>query len=379
MQTSIKPFVLLILFLAILTFPAVNSFTKMIDDSQSIENRTLKKRPNVSMNTLDSFPVSFEAYFNDHFNLRNRLVSYFNTYKMNYWKKIPNTHLVYLGKNDWMFNKGPDFELPPHKNILTDPEKRILKDELERRAKWLKDQNCEFYFLIAPSKQTMYADKIRLPGFNKSKNSAGKDLNKLLQAYSSVNVIDVFPILEAKREQYPIYFKYDHHWTGQGAYFAAQKSIETITAQFPNVTRYNTESIIFSEGANYIGSCLRLIGDTSFFKEPEYMATPKHGHPAKNATKKGYPAPEGFPYDFELVKETPHKDLPNLMIVSDSFGEFIFPHLADYFYRTIKIYDNWEYKLNEEIVRNEKPDVFILVIYESNLRKFIENIKTGKR
>lgn len=381
MKTLIKQFGLLIPSLALLSFPAVNGFTNMINDSQSIENRQLAKKPEVSLRHLDPFPLAFEAYFNDHFNLRNRLVSYFNSYKINCWNKIPNPHLVYLGKDNWMFNKGDDFELPPDKNLLTDSEKRIIKDELERRAKWLKERHCEFYFLIAPSKHTLYADKIRLPGFKKSKSSIGQDLNKILMKYSSVNVIDVFSELKSRRDVYPIYFKYDHHWTGQGAYFAAEKSLKTIHAKFPSVNQSHLESVIFSEGANYIGSCLRLIGDTTYFKEPEYYAIPQYGHIAKDVSKRGYIAPVGFPYPhvFELVKETNRNDLPSAMIVSDSFGEFIFPHLADHFSRTIKIYDNWEYKLNDAIVESEKPSIFILVMYEANLKKFIEHLQNGIR
>ena len=50
----------------------------------------------------------------------------------------------------------------------------------------------------------------------------------------------------------------------------------------------------------------------------------------------------------------------------------MFPFLAENFSVTEKIFDKWEYKLNESIVENEKPDVFLMIVLESNLRNIIK-------
>jgi hypothetical protein len=37
------------------------------------------------------------------------------------------------------------------------------------------------------------------------------------------------------------------------------------------------------------------------------------------------------------------------------------------FSESILIWDNWNYKLNEEIVKREKPDIILTLIIEANL------------
>ena len=66
---------------------------------------------------------------------------------------------------------------------------------------------------------------------------------------------------------------------------------------------------------------------------------------------------------------------PKLMIVSDSFGEYILELLSERFSKSVKIWDNWEYKLNEDIVEKEKPDVMLLVIHEQNLKNLLKHPK----
>jgi hypothetical protein len=51
----------------------------------------------------------------------------------------------------------------------------------------------------------------------------------------------------------------------------------------------------------------------------------------------------------------------------------IFPYLSEKFSTTELIFDGWQYKLNEDIVNHEKPDVMLLFMLESNLRNFLHH------
>ena len=82
-----------------------------------------------------------------------------------------------------------------------------------------------------------------------------------------------------------------------------------------------------------------------------------------------------FPYCeiYEEVRVSNSKNKKKLLIISDSFGDFLFPLISENFTKTVKIFDNWEYKLNEKIVEIEKPNVVILLILESNLHYLIND------
>jgi alginate O-acetyltransferase complex protein AlgJ len=81
-----------------------------------------------------------------------------------------------------------------------------------------------------------------------------------------------------------------------------------------------------------------------------------------------------YTWEYENVREIKNSKQPRLLIISDSFGAALFPFLSENFSRTVKIFDAWQYKLNEDIVNSEKPDAVVLVIDEPILRNFIKNI-----
>ncbi|HEX2901548.1 MAG TPA: hypothetical protein VHS96_17685, partial [Bacteroidia bacterium] len=96
---------------------------------------------------------------------------------------------------------------------------------------------------------------------------------------------------------------------------------------------------------------------------------------ASVAEKVPYPPIADFPYDwdYESVREIEGRDSPKLLLITDSFGHNIFPYLAEQFGRSVKIFDGWQYKLNREIVLQERPDVVILMPMEANLRHVLSH------
>ena len=88
----------------------------------------------------------------------------------------------------------------------------------------------------------------------------------------------------------------------------------------------------------------------------------------------GYPVVKGFPYpwEFEMVRERKDTTMPKLLLISDSFAGNLFPYISEPFSRSVKIFDSWQYKLNEEIVIAEKPDVVVLIVQESNIRNMLK-------
>ena len=121
-----------------------------------------------------------------------------------------------------------------------------------------------------------------------------------------------------------------------------------------------------------------MLSNNEEFQDTIYSLVPKAGIEYSIDTNQKYPCIDGFPYCFEYEMHNHSKNpsdstKPKLLIISDSFGGAFYPIASEYFRETTKIFDSWQYKLNEPIVENEKPDVMILIMLESNIRNLLRH------
>ena len=82
-----------------------------------------------------------------------------------------------------------------------------------------------------------------------------------------------------------------------------------------------------------------------------------------------YPIPKVFPYkrQHQVFFTSSNKKLPKALIIRDSFTNAIEDKLPESFSNSTLIWDVWCYELNEDIINNEKPDIFLTIIIETNL------------
>jgi hypothetical protein len=55
--------------------------------------------------------------------------------------------------------------------------------------------------------------------------------------------------------------------------------------------------------------------------------------------------------------------MPNIVIIRDSFYQTLVELTSENFNNSLFIWDNWEYGINEEIIKKEKPDIVLLEAY----------------
>ena len=204
----------------------------------------------------------------------------------------------------------------------------------------------------------------------------GEQLVNYLSEKSKLKTVNLFKVLKEKRKEKDVYYKMDTHWNKFGALTAANEFFEMVNRDFKAVTPLNFKEVkrMLIESPDL----LKMIGNVSFLKEFENVPVLDKPMMAKEVSKSNYKAPKDFVYPnlFEYDRETSDTTKPKLLIISDSFGENIFPYLAENFKRTVRIWDAWQYKLNEEIVEIEKPNIFLLIVHEKNL-KLILNFQSG--
>ncbi|HPS71921.1 MAG TPA: hypothetical protein PLM70_06680, partial [Bacteroidales bacterium] len=359
-----RQYLLILLFLGLLLFPMLNRKNFLLKDSENTENREPAPKPELTMKNLDPFPLQYEKFYNDHFSLRQTLMKSYYDLNLLVYRKTPIPDQVVLGKNNWLFLGGNEVDVYTGKNRFTNEELNILKKELEYRQNYLAKQGIKFYFVIAPVKATVYGENMPENILKLHEESGGKQLLRYLKQNSTISCIDLYAIMNSCKKSGLLYFKNDNHWTKRGAFIGAMQIVKTIQHDFPTLNVLALDSMRINSTITTSGNLTAMLSKTKLFVDTIIELTPKNGFYTNEVSKVGYPVVKGFPYpwEFEMVRERKDTTMPKLLLISDSFGGNLFPYISEPFSRSVKIFDSWQYKLNEEIVIAEKPDVVVLIV-----------------
>ena len=372
-KNSFRYKLLLLVFLPILVFPVLNGKTKWVKDSENVENREMAAMPHWDSKQMDAYIAGFEKFFNDNFSIRFILLKFFNWFNVKLLHQSPIPDRLVVGKNGWLFFGG--YEQLTYRGIdpLSEKELQKIKEELEYRQKYLSKRGCRFYLMIAPVKSSIYYDLIPDNPYHRGHQTWGEQLNAYLKQTSNVKAINVYDRLRAEREKDPLYFRLDDHWNLLGGFYAANEVLKQIHQDFASVETNSQDEYLIQKKFTDHGNLLEMISNIKGFKDSTVVFKAKHGFKAKDVPLKNYPVIESFtdPDEYEKDKEIVGSNHPRLLTISDSFGFSIYPFLSEQFSRSVKIFDNWEYKLNEEIIESEKPDVELLIIWEANIRSLL--------
>ncbi len=93
-----------LLFLFFISLPLLDQVFKLVRPYELVEKRKLAEKPVFSGRQPFSFSKKFEAYYNDHFTFRTRLVYLNNllTYKLFHTSASAK---VVIGKEGWLFSR----------------------------------------------------------------------------------------------------------------------------------------------------------------------------------------------------------------------------------------------------------------------------------
>ena len=171
----------------------------------------------------------FEAWFNDHFNFRNKIIRNYNTlkYKLNrYFSGQWYNNEIYFAKDGWMFDSFETRKFLGFNQEQTDKtiqNFKKLKNSMEKRG-------IKFYFFISPTKGDIYAEYNIRYLLEKDKT---EELVNIISKNSGVKIY--YPrqkYLEAKESEM-IFYKTDHHSTEYATWIAYQDLSTQIKHDFP--------------------------------------------------------------------------------------------------------------------------------------------------
>ena len=359
-------------FVSIISFPLINSEVLIFNDIENTENRKATDRPTFEPSRADHFPEAYDQYYNDQFPLRQRIVKTYNWVVFNIFKRSPLPNKVILGQDGWLFMAGTEYDCFDGSDQLTEKEMSNIKKELEYRKQYHEARGRKYYFMVAPVKANIYPELLPEGSAQQSTMGTGESLVTYLNKESCINVINMYDVLRRNKHRGQLYYKLDNHWNQKGGLVAAEYILLVMNTDRPEVKTIRYSDFVQNDSSTLTGNLENMLSNVGNTADSAIMLTPNNGFQSHESAKAGYPSPAKFPYtrDYENVRAKTGIHKPVLLIISDSFGGNLFPFISEGFGRSVKIFDAWQYKRNEDIIAKEKPDVVLVVVLESKLRLF---------
>lgn len=375
-KISVGSFFTIMLFLMVIYAPFLDIFLNISTPPLKVENRQLASEPRLDIHYLDKFPPEGDAWFNDHFNFRNDLILINSWIKLNIFGITPYDKVA-EGEDGWLFNAHEYLESYRSKDLFTDLELEKFKEAFEYRKKWLAENNIKFYISIPPNKPDIYEEFIPKYVYQKHGYSKYDQLKTYLEENTEIQIIDLKDALISKKSAGLLYYKTDPHWNDLGAFYAYQTIVERIQEDFPGIIPLKKENFTIRFDTIDGKVLARMLNMADEFMDVEAKLTPLISMKAKYGQKKNYPIPADFPYkgEYEMVRMVPGSAQPKALIIRDSFTNAMKIYFDETFSTTVYLWDEWKYRLNKEIVENEKPDLVLFIVVEKNLPMLLENIE----
>lgn len=358
--------VFLVVFCLLLLWPVLTLIGPASWQMDTFEKRKLAAFPSdISV----KWPRYFERYLDDNLPNRGSLLR-LNAWLRYYVFNESSIKSVLVGKNGWLFHRVSndmlEFEGKLHRKPYQIRRLRVL---LEERRDWLAEHGIDYMVLIAPTKQTIYPEKmpdlLKLGGEGRSRREL---LNAELQSVNSdLELFDFVPVLRESKKQFgdALYYQHDSHWN----YLGALQAYAALAKRYPKWFREPTDDwvkVLKPRSSNL----MRMMG----LNGEEITEYPQ--------PSKGFSALNHVP-DTALLKSMarrgavnlylrPNFDAPTLYIMADSFAGWNSAYLADNFSRTV-LTNTWggQWKRHEQFpIKNilaEKPSLVIDQMLENRL------------
>ncbi len=317
-------------------------------------NQALSRAPSLrdpEGNWNPGYLSQIQDYAGDNFYLRQEMITAWSALNAK-GLRSSITEDVVLGTDGWLYfaDTLPDYVgLQP----MTDREIFSAARNLRLMAEYCESQGARFLFTLAPNKNSLYPEhmpNLTLPSARKPRDA--KRLAEELER-QGVDYLDCFALFRGQEET--LYFKTDSHWNGKGAALAA-------------------------DAVN------KALGRSSGYFDGPFTQEEVHKGDLYDML---YPAGEGLEadpvYSGELTIEydVPIRSAENLTIMThgggegsllmfrDSFGNNLYPYLADSFDAAL-FSRSMPYRL--DLAAQREADYVAAELVERNLRYLIQNV-----
>jgi hypothetical protein len=294
-------------------------------------------------------PAAFTAYFNDHFGFRKTLVLDHAAFLVRVLGES-TTPDVLVGKQGWLYYAHGRY-MDSYRGLESFHPGELDQwvTALRRMRDWLALRKLPFYVIIPPDKHTIYPEY--LP--SSVTLSAATRLDTLIAALhqANIDVIDIRDDLRRAKSTGPLYHQTDTHWNGDAGYVAYRAILLEIGRAFPRVHPYPRSDFTYWR-RSATGDLNGMLGLTHGYEEDLLVLVPKSD--AAVSRQEGN----------LVISVRNDPELPRMVMLRDSFANFLVTLLSQNFSRAAYLWDN---NFNLALMQSEKPDLVLFELVERRL------------
>lgn len=349
-----------LVFIFMIFYPfAANLF---FSNTELLDNRPLNEKPK---KFGKSFSRDYEAYYNDTFAGRKKLVTKY--IKLQQALKI-DTGQYFYGEDGWMFydsikvNNGNTMVDYYGEVRFSDDELKEMVEGINAAADFYAKHGAQYVIAVAPNKEGLYSEFMpaRMQKARVSANSRADAAIEYLKKHTKVKIINLKqPLLEAKADYpYNLYFKKDTHWNNVGAYVAFSHIAKGLNEMGIRVPEQKlTEAMITPAGKGHVDmhpEALEMNYNIAYL--------PKADSACAADTE------EKFVY---VCKNKSKANGQKIMVLGDSFAAAIMPFMNKAFAETVNGgAGNKKLSYYEHMVGKYQPDVVMDELIERYFSRY---------
>ncbi len=240
-------------FIAALAFLTIASMVNPVRERSESENRNLAQMPDFSIQSVfdGTFTKGYEDFVTDQFVWRDMWIQIKSSVERMMGKTLSNG--VYFADDNYFIEHKSDADVDAE---LLERNIGFLKAFVDNMSA---QTDGKVLVSIAPTASVVLEDK--LPKFNDE-----FDWNATLDDMAEIlgdSFVDLREILTEHKDEY-IFYRTDHHWTTDGAYYAYSEIIKELG--FEPLSKENFERVVLSE--DFLGT---VIAKLNIKTEPDVM------------------------------------------------------------------------------------------------------------
>lgn len=356
--------VVLIFFVFLFSFSLLDELWPKRSRSE-LENRELAQYPSLTLKSVldkdydKTWMSNFDKYIKDQFILRDEWIDLKSRCESVLLKLENNS--VWYGKDETMFQK-----------LLFINEKQF-NTNVQHLAGFAAKHSDKLTAMIVPSASLIWEDKLPFaaPVIDESKYLDNVFSQIKATGSQIIDLRDTFSTYA--KENFPLYYKTDHHWTTEGAYLAYSQFANSKGLTLFDKSKYKEMKTEGFLGTNY--SKARKYGTAAesitWYDIPSQITIYKTDGSSEGVASSIYDAEKWETRDkygaflrgnngYSIINGNPEGK--NILVIKDSYANCFIPFLTEN-YNKIGIVDLRATMLNiDELIKNENYDE-ILILY----------------
>jgi hypothetical protein len=317
-----------------------------------------------SLKDVERWPTKFRHWFKDHYAFRRGLIQAHGAVLLRGFGVSPSP-TVLIGREGWWYYTDDGAMADMVSASPMSPEDlEAWRTVLQHNRDWLAAQVIPYLFVLAPDKHLVYPEY--LPGTMRALGPPRVDqLAAYLESHSTVDVIDVLPLLVAQKPSERLFHRTDTHWNDRGALVAYLEIAKWIARVRPGTSVPGSNDFERTTSIGEGRDLPRMLGLQSLVTEENLEVVPRTPRLARIVE----PADGRADLHQErIVTEHPDRSLPRIVIFRDSFMTTVIPFLAESCSRCVFL---WQNDIDPEVIRTERPDLVIQEIVGRKLQTYL--------